>query len=193
MNQREPTSVPQCTGPASPCLALLLVTLLSGARALAHPQPVIQAPALPAERPYLVALGAPPLRFQDPPPPAELVHRPSKPGELSPPSSGSTPSLSEALAQPVPEVSSEMDAPLNDRGSSASLDADSSPSVPMRIPRPILPDEMRPQARAEDFLPFFEIPVTQSGDVTLVVPVPRAPGAAPALPASSATYRQTAR
>lgn len=192
MNQREPTSVPQCTGWTSPCLALLLLSLLSGARALAHQQPVIRAPALPAERPYLVALGAPPLRFQESGPAPGLAVRPPKPGAPPPEPADSAPALSEALAHSTSEYSPTMEHSRSE-SAEASINPESSPTPPVRTSRPILPDDVRPQARAEDFLPFFQIPVTQSGDINLVVPVPRAPAAASSLPLSSATYTQTPR
>jgi hypothetical protein len=54
---------------------------------------------------------------------------------------------------------------------------------------PILPDDARPQARPEDFLPYFQIPVNQS-DVNLIVPAARTPSVPNNLPYSSATYRQ---
>ena len=60
-------------------------------------------------------------------------------------------------------------------------------------PLPILHDELRPQVRPEDFLPYFQVPgsATQSGAVIPGAYTPRgAPEPAP-LPPSSATYTQT--
>jgi len=76
--------------------------------------------------------------------------------------------------------------------SSASATPDK-PAVEKAAPLAILPDELHPQVRPEDFLPFFQIPgaATGPGDVTLVVPVPRNPPAPPTQPTSSATYTQT--
>ena len=67
------------------------------------------------------------------------------------------------------------------------------PEPEKSAPSAILPDEVRPQVRPEDFLPFFQVPgsATQPGDVTLVMPVPRSVPTPPALPPSSATYTQT--
>jgi hypothetical protein len=149
------------------------------------------------QKPYLVALGAPPLRFQEPASTADLAVRPPKPIAVRPP-------IADALA----ENSSTIPAPLIEEQSSLSItptlthprDANDTfeseaitESAPTRTPRPILPDEMRPQARPEDFLPFFQIPAAQPGDVNVIVPVPRAPAAPSSLPRSSATYTQTPR
>jgi hypothetical protein len=60
-----------------------------------------------------------------------------------------------------------------------------------RAPLSILPDEMRPQVRPEDFLPFFQIPGAHGNpDVTVAVPVQAQP-AQPPPQTSSATYLQT--
>jgi hypothetical protein len=199
MNQREPTSEPQGPGWAFPCLALLLLPLLSGARAPALTQLPPQA-GLTQQNPYLVALGAPPLRFQDPVPATDLAIRPPKPGAPKLIISDHTSTATEAAGDvsfadvshtprtpPTPETRHE----TTDTLSSETAD---NPSKPARTPLPILPDEVRPQARPEDFLPFFQIPAPQSGDVNVIVPVPRSPGStATALPASSATYTQTPR
>ena len=194
MNHREPTSVPKGTGRALPCLALLLLPLMSGVRASARPQLPIDA-GLTQQKPYLVALGAPPLRFQEPAPTADLVVRPPKPGTPRAPSLDTSAGNSEAMAHSSPELSSNNKSSLTAHASVAnpSTEAEVSLSTPAKTPLPILPDETRSQARAEDFLPFFQIPATQPGDVTVVVPVPRAPAAPSPLPLSSATYTQTPR
>ena len=62
---------------------------------------------------------------------------------------------------------------------------------PVRTPTPILRDDLRPQTRPEDFLPFFQIPAPGS-DADVIVPTPRTPVGTP-LPPSSATYTQTPR
>jgi hypothetical protein len=73
------------------------------------------------------------------------------------------------------------------------IETETATSTPSRSPRPILADDTRPEARPEDFLPFFQIPVTQPDDVNVIVPGARAPGALSPMPYSSATYRQTPR
>jgi hypothetical protein len=57
----------------------------------------------------------------------------------------------------------------------------------------MIPDDARPTIRAEDFLPYFQIPgsAQQPSDVTLLVPAARSAPAPAAIPPSSATYTQT--
>ena len=194
MNHREPTSEPRGPGRAFPCLTLLLLPLLSGASAFAQPHPSSQ-PVLIPQKPYLVAVGSPSLRFQEPAQLTDPAVRPPKPLAAQIASSeGSADHLAADIT------------PFNETSSSsltvASSAADESPAAnqsepeadspkPTRTPRPILPDEMRPQARAEDFLPFFQVPAGRSDDVSVFMPVPHAPAAPPSLPTSSATYTQT--
>ncbi|WP_148217977.1 hypothetical protein [Opitutus terrae] len=64
-------------------------------------------------------------------------------------------------------------------------------TTPARLPAPILVDELRPRVRAEDFLPYFQIPSEHPGDATVIVPVPRGTTSAAPLPTSSATYTQS--
>jgi hypothetical protein len=194
MNQREPTSSPQGVGQAIPCLALLLLPLLSGVCAAAHPHLILQA-GLTQQKPYLVVLGAPPLRFQDPAPAADLAVRPPIPGALRA-SSTELPSNSvEPISRPDAEIASTSRPSVSPANSPTKLplEPESVASAPTRTPPPILPDEMRPQARAEDFLPFFQIPAGQSGELNVIVPVPRAPTTPSSLQSSSATYTQSPR
>lgn len=195
MNHREPTSVPQGPGRTFPCLALLLLPLLSGDPASARPLHPHQA-GLTQQKNYLVALGAPPLRFQEPAPAAALAIRPPIPGA---PRSSEPDLADENSESPLAPLSQESFAlstpsplPLDN-----AIDEPADPEIPeiapARSPRPILPDEMRPQARPEDFLPFFQIPAAHPDDVTVFVPAPRTPAAPSSLPTSSATYRQTPR
>ena len=68
------------------------------------------------------------------------------------------------------------------------------PAGPHRpAPAPILPDDIRPRIRPDDFLPFFQVPGSASrpGDVILTVPAPASAGQPAPLPPSSATYTQT--
>jgi hypothetical protein len=194
MNHREPTSVPKGPGPTFPCLALLLLPLLSGVSAFARPLLPPQA-GLTQQKPYLVALGAPPLRFQVPVPATELATRPKPSASRSSTADASANDIETTLAPRAEEPSSPSDAdPIaHEDAASESSQSEISTLPPARTPRPILPDEMRPQARPEDFLPFFQIPAAQSGDVSVFVPVPHAPATPPPLPLSSATYTQTPR
>jgi hypothetical protein len=195
MNQREPTSEPKGPGWTFPCLALLLLPLLSGVPAPAGTLTSLQA-GLTQRKPYLVALGAPPLRFQEPAPAAELAIRPPKPSVVPQVTTDAVDDISEAIPPSSTEDSaflSSTPALTTPPGATEALQPEITASTPIRSPRPILPDEMRPQARPEDFLPFFQIPAAQTGDVDVIVPVPRAPAAPSSLPRSSATYTQTPR
>ena len=201
MNQREPTSAPVGAGQALPCLALLLLPLLTAAQGWARP--ALSAPASSAKS-YLVALGSPPLRFEEPAPPPDLVTRPpaAAPPQPTPGanvSDSAQPALeADALAttstvapataaivgtSPIDSVEVELDEPL------PAL-IDDAPE-PARTPPPILRDDLRPQIRPEDFLPYFQIPAPGT-DATVIVPTPRTPNGTP-LPPSSATYTQTPR
>lgn len=199
MNHRETTHRPKAVRRALQCLALLLPAVAPETlRAAVRVRVEL---GVPAERSstessgYLPTLGAPPLRFAALPPP-DLVSRPAAAAPPRPAMTMTESSVAMANAAaaqsaalngatqattPAPEAGGEQAAP--------------SPSAEKPAPSAILPDELRPQVRPEDFLPFFQIPgsATQPGDVTLVVPVPRK-ASAPAsetLPQSSATYTQT--
>jgi hypothetical protein len=197
MNHREPTSAPQGGGWTFLCLALLLLSFLSGARASARtqlpPQPVFIEQV--SEKPYLVALGAPPLRFQDPAPVADLSVRPPKPGisQTTPPESSlKSDALGDVSSAPVPPET-HAEPTTKTPAAVATNENESTPPTPTRTPLPILPDEARPQARPEDFIPFFQIPASQSGDVNVIVPATRTPATPGSMPTSSATYTQSAR
>ena len=195
MNQREPTSVPQGSGRTFPCLALLLLPLLSGDPASARPLLPHQS-GLTKQRTYLVALGAPPLRFQEPVPAAALAIRPPIPGALPSSEQDLAVEYSESPLAPMSQESFALSTPPSlplDHEFDEQADSEDPDVAPARSPRPILPDEMRPQARPEDFLPFFQIPAAHPDDVTVFTPVPRTPAAPSSLPTSSATYRQTSR
>ncbi|MBL9215226.1 MAG: hypothetical protein JNG83_07100 [Opitutaceae bacterium] len=133
----------------------------------------------PVSVPYLRAMGSPPLRFQEEPPP-----RPPRPVP--------TPAAPEPLAgrdtEPAPPDTSALPATPPEPDATHGVSSTS----PAPTPEPILPDETRPKVRAEDFLPFFQFPARggSAGDVTIIAPVPPAPSVpSHALP-SSATYRQ---
>lgn len=146
------------------------------------------APEIPPfpSRPYLSAVGAPALRFGEAPPPPDL-----RPAAGAPPVPKEEVHLAEAPAPaPTPLASPVASQPAEPVASSAADIAPAAKPTPGRAPAPILPDDTRSKVRAEDFLPFFQFPVTNpNGDVTVVAPVPAANSAAP-LPPSSATYRQ---
>lgn len=193
MNHREPTSAPVGAGQAVSCLALLLLLMVAVARAWSRPSLPGQ-DALTYSKPYLVALGAPPLRFEEPAPPPDLVTRPpSAAPPLALPAKHEAAADVVAAAPAAPAAISTAAPAAGSAHESAAASESTDASAAPRTPPPILPDETRPQVHPEDFLPFFQIPASQSGDLNVVVPVPRAPATPATLPPSSATYTQTPR
>lgn len=128
---------------------------------------------LEASNPYLSVIGPPPLRFMEPAsalspatqPPGAASAATSKPDVTAAPPTGSEASP-KAPASP-PE--------------STTLKA-GQPAGPDSTEPTIIPDDMRPRVRPEEFLPFFQLP----GSGAPNAPVPNAPDK---LPPSSATYR----
>lgn len=155
------------------------IVLLNPTTAAEHRPP-------PRTRPYLVALGASPLRIQAALPPADLSVRP--PAGAPPVPTTQTPTGSPAETSPPvqgtpPAESAPADLAL------APTSANPSPEEkPDKAHKPILPDDTRPKVRAEDFLPFFQPPGANPNpnDVT-VAPPPAEPGSPTP---STATYRQ---
>lgn len=197
MNHREPPLSPAGLSKALNCLLLVLlpVTATDNAFALTRIRP----PGSGAELhnagaiPYLSTVGAPPLHFRSPP----LLPAPSTPLHASP-----APIIRDA-SEDATILTKDDAAQSNSLASSnpvASPSKDELPNLREPIPgqtngpQPILRDSLAPTIRAEDFLPFFQVPGSgrESADVTLLVPVPPAAPAAPTtIPPSSATYRQT--
>ncbi|HEY1763983.1 MAG TPA: hypothetical protein VGF85_03605 [Opitutaceae bacterium] len=121
----------------------------------------------PISQPYLCKVGAPSLRFREPPPipiPDEPKSATEKQADAAHPLSKPSPSPQNALipaAKPAVSVVTEAhSAPPPDTGQ---------PSI--------IPDEMRPRVRSEEFLPFFQLPTS----------APQPPNS---IPPSSATYQQ---
>lgn len=126
--------------------------------------------------PYLAAVGPAPLRFIEPPAAASeaafMAGRPKsasasalpKPAEATP-AAGAAPALS--APKPAPSASAETHS------------AGQPPGPDLGQPS-IIPDEMRPRVRPEEFLPFFQPPGTT---VNL-------PGGNITPPPSTATYKQ---
>ncbi len=186
------------------CLSLVLLPALApeGVHALPRPRaPRTHSHWQPAEPiPYLRATGAPPLRFQEAAPPPDLASRP--PGAAPPVPAltltESTVALENAAA--VAALSPPGTAPAAASEPAAVSDGATRPasaSPPAKSPPPILPDDVRPTVRPEDFLPFFQIPGSsrRPADVTVIAPTNVASPAptAPAIPPSSATYTQSPR
>jgi hypothetical protein len=135
-------------------------------------------------RPYLTAIGPPALRFQEP--------VPANPPEATPASGAPpTPGLAQehpdartagfpppkAAAAPDRRAEGSQPAPTSETHSSGQP-VGQDPSQPT-----ILPDEMRPWVRPEEFLPFFQLPGSNG-------PGAPAPERVPPLPPSTATYKQ---
>ncbi|MEO7597437.1 MAG: hypothetical protein ABIV50_00790 [Opitutus sp.] len=194
MNYREPTSTSYGVGRAFACLALLLLPLLSGAHASAWPQ-LLPPAGLTQPTTYLVALGAPPLRFQEAASTVALATRPPIPGSSRIATVDTSSAELDVSLRPELEKPADFHAALTAQESVSPLASEAEPSTrrQAKVPMPILPDETRSQARPEDFLPFFQIPATQPGDVNVIVSAPRAPANPSSLPLSSATYTQTPR
>lgn len=202
---------------ASHCLALLLLPALAPGfsravprpRATPGPEAQVQPPrpTRALSEPYLRVVGAPPLRFAVESPPPDLVTRP--PASGTPPEATDPAEMESALpplslpVSSVPLATESADVqpstvavenPAARAASGENRSATPSATAPVeRGPAPILPDDLRPAVRPEDFLPFFQLPGTSGGpaNATVIVPVvPQAPAPA-TLPPSSATYRQT--
>ena len=199
------------------CAALLLLSGLAPESTLAGSRPrsgirTIGDWRTPVREPYLIALGAPGLRFREPERVAEPAPRPVAVGPpvvgleaaeaavavanaaaVQPPisrdpKSGFAPVLGSVTTPGSGSASASGTTP----GPAITPSIDPAPPVVTKpVPTPIMVDDLRPQVRAEDFLPYFQIPgSTPAGDAS-AVPAPRsAPGPAP-LPASSAVYQQS--
>ena len=176
------------------CVAMLLLPMLDPIRLNATGRTRSSSQFrtdLPEESaPYLLAVGAPPLRFQElPPPPALSIVRPA----VAPPSLLATPASETSNRDVIVPASEPVAAPAPAETRNESKEIALPPKKPG--PAPILPDETRPPIRAEDFLPFFEIPGSRRGpaETSVIVPVPSSVPSGPPLTPSSATYTQTPR
>jgi len=169
-------------------VGICLVSMLLLVPALAAPSLSSEARTAWVSRPYLTVVVAAPLRFEESPAPphvspvlaaapAETPRPVLSPGPAPEPSGAKEPMTEHAALTPsVPPVS----------GTSApGTSPKDKPEKPAKPPPAILPDEIQPKVRPEDFLPFFQFPGSNAGPSD-VAPPPE-PGK---LPPSSATYRQ---
>lgn len=125
---------------------------------------------------YLENLGTPPLRFAPPPP--EIVARPV-----------ASETVSSSVLEPIagmPEESAT--APLSAVGET--LPSETNPAAEKPKLLSILPDDTPRELRAEDVIPYFQLPRerTDLGDGNQ--PFSPAQPASSTLPPSSATYQQ---
>jgi hypothetical protein len=184
MNFREPSQVPSGMRTALRCCMLLSLSALLPKGMLAGLYVRIQVGAHnggPAEsQPYLTALGCTPLRFREATVTPEVTARPAAAAPPQPHLTQAESSVSQAnvaAVQPPPAR------PPAETPASASAPAENDAPPTSNAPISILPDTVRPQLQAEDFLPFFVIPEA----VKPTVPVPSEPGK---LPSSTATYTE---
>jgi hypothetical protein len=183
MNFREPPQATMGARKAIRCLTLLLLSSLLPKSMLGGltVRIVIGGPSGTGESsPYLSVPGCPPLRFREPEPPADFA---SHPAAAAPPQPHLTQAelsvgtANAAAAQTTPQMAAHDASAVENK-------ADGAPPA-SSAPISILPDTVRPQVQAEDFLPFFVIP--ESARSASSVPVPPEPGK---LPPSSATYTE---
>ena len=167
------------------CLTLVLLPALvaeggqtrsaCGNPACSPPESSPESP-YPYSSPYLAVVGPPPMRLREPPAPPSFELEPvaEGPAQLEENISASPPAVGGRLDSSLPmAASSKSPTKLPSASATANRPEESEPSS-------ILPDDMRRDIRPEDFVPYFQYP--RNGGV----PVP----AQPALPPSSATYRQ---
>ncbi len=191
MNHREPPQLPAGMRKGILCLSIALLQVIATVDATALPR--TRPPGSGPEQlhasaiPYLASVGPRPLRFQTPAPAPVLQEMPVVTTTGPSPTEETAVVAASDAARPGTEAMPPTTGTTAD--SANSTPAESS----IQVPQPILRDHITPTVRAEDFLPYFQIPgsAQNSSDVTLLVPaVPAAP-AAPTIPPSSATYRQT--
>ncbi|HZZ20939.1 MAG TPA: hypothetical protein VFE25_16310 [Opitutaceae bacterium] len=172
------------------CLTLLFLSALLPRGMLAGLYVRVQVgahPGGPAEStPYLAALGCTPLRFREATVAPEVMERPAAAAPPQPHLTQAEASVSQANAaavQPPPPKPPGEAPTVIATTSKAPTEADTDAEPASNQPISILPDTVRPQLQAEDFLPFFVIPDAAKP----AVPVPSEPGK---LPPSTATYTE---
>ena len=187
MNHRESPHHPARRREALSCLAVLFLAP-AGAAALPRPSSPKAHSITPANTTtYLPVVGAPQLRFQPKPYVAEPVQKlPDSSAPVASP--GGSTSGGDFI---IPKLHG---AAEHAAEASPVVAADKSPApAPSKTPAAIIQDDLRPAVRAEDVLPYFQMPgsARNPSDVTLLMPVPKAAPAPAAIPPSSATYTQT--
>lgn len=193
MNHRQPPRSPAGMRRALQSLSLLMLPTiacasnLNGHRRYGPPQPC----PVHLPDPYLPRIGAPSLRFQP-----EMVVASSPLPPLNPKETPTTTSpdaltaaTNAASVVPVAPVASPTEASTDETKSTSPA---GSAGGKIRLPAPILPDDVQQVVHPEDFLPYFQFPAPGGSGARVIVPV--APAAAPTpaqQPPSSATYIQT--
>ena len=181
MNHREEPQLPGRRRQAL-CLLLLLAPALGLDQGHAGPRHGSLFPGCAGPTPYLPVLGAAALRLAEIVPPPDLA---TNPAAGAPPTPASAPiaTTGGTPVRPTPAVT---------RNTQAAAAPESAAGTPATPPAAILPDTVRPALRAEDFLPYFQLPgpAPQPGDESLM---PSSPSPASPPPPSAATYTQTPR
>ena len=179
MNHREPPQVPQGMLRGRQFLLLLLVAAVQEMGLLsAHAGTLFSAP-----RGYLTSRGAPPLRFAE----VTLPDRPvAQLASVGAPKAGTSQA---AVTNHPSDQPASADVSLRPPSSTGTTVIVASPDK--AGPLPILPDEVRPQIRPEDVLPYFQIPGSgRNPAMTVLVPAPLGQPSQPPPQTSSATYLQ---
>ena len=126
----------------------------------------------PESPPYLVTTGPPALRFRGP----EILPEPAlRPVAIGPP----IPGLNAEETKVAAANHAALRPPSGDEKPRAVPKGDQGLPPANEAPPAILPDDTRPVIKAEDFLPFFQVPGAG------------APAPSAGLPPSSATYTQS--
>jgi hypothetical protein len=127
--------------------------------------------------PYLLVIGSPELRFQEEPPPPDWPAQPT---------------TSKPKAEKVEPAPNHQDVIVSNRtpptapaatATVEKMNANSDQPPPAPPPPTILPDDVTPRVRPEDFLPYFQFPGAGQNEPN-TAPTPRP------IPPSSATYQE---
>ncbi len=172
------------------CLAAMLLTP-AGASALPRPNSANAHPSdMASPSGYLAVVGAPQLRFQTKTVVAEAVAKAPDAPVAALSKSSSSPH-NDFISPKIPGTADNATEPSSVILPEKTVATTPAPAV--KSPPAIIQDDLRPTARAEDFLPYFQMPgsARSSGDVTLLTPGLRSAPAPAAIPPSSATYTQT--
>jgi hypothetical protein len=176
-------------------LSLLLPSLASEVAQCPSPPadrndtPLSQSSSGPS-RAYLRYIGPPQLRFQEALPPPDLSVRPPAGGPPKPQAvnSDGTPADASSPKLPLHAVTAAAMVARKEDARPAPMLAPPPPPPPPAI----LPDDVAPKARPEDFLPYFQFPGAGSpaGDANTAGQAPQASETSRTIPRSSATYQE---
>ncbi|MBM3855722.1 MAG: hypothetical protein FJ399_21640 [Verrucomicrobia bacterium] len=178
-------------------LSLLLVPALTPHAVHSLPRARLPAgplaiPRSPESPPYLAVTGAPPLRFQRPIPPPDLVTRPVAGAPPIPQLSPTEVAVAQNNVVAAAPVVEPPRPPLSPPPAESKPPAAAPPE--RSTVRPIIPDDTRAPVRTEDFLPYFRLPGAKApGEPGVIVPAQISAPAPAAIPPSSATYTQSPR